>query len=565
MIVDRETVQVKLNTSRKYTNAVSTRAALYFKLRGNHVFVYAVGMSWGYMVVYTAEYVALLFNEISKATHGLVLAWCEDLKIMEWLLKDADVKYTAFKRSEAEIVYIKCENILIMQCEEDSVGKISDIEGMLKHKIAEAERSGTLGLTTAGEVRARIHAAFGMSRWNKERIGNLLFDNAASYKYVMHRAYRGGWVFATAGEYGACDIYDITSAHIYHMLNETYPCKKFEVAKGVKDLKELYRMYISRGFAVLADITFTNLRKIEDHGIENKALTQGIVLIDASRHIEQAQTATVLLTEIDLDMYKYLYMWDRAEVNSVLVARKDKLPAYVRNTLLQLYVDKAEKKAAKEDYTAEKRRLNIVYGACASKINMTEYGTAKDIDTQYQTERYKKELSPLWAVWTVAYTRRQQALMYSRINKKKSLCVYGDTDSVIVDTSNVAETVAIKYYIKSVNDDIITRNVARGLPGELGTWDIKHVKKLRVIGAKQYAYIDADDKTVIKASGIRKKATEDMQFDDFREGAKIRGARRHLERVTEFRYKYVYDDLTLGEAKDLDETAYFMSRLYRKE
>lgn len=565
MLVDQETIQVKLNTARKYTNAVAKNAALYFKLRGSHVFVYAVGMSLTRACIYDINDIKLLVDDIDKAARGTVLGWCEDLKVVEWLLSDANVEYTAFRRSESEIVYIKCKNVLIMQCEEDEIASQNGICKMLKHKISEAERSGTLGLTTAGEVRARIHAAFDKSRWNKERIGNLLFDNAASYKYVMHRAYRGGWVFASPGDYGPCDIYDITSAHIYHMLTETYPCKKFEVAQKVKDLKELHRMYISRGFAVLADITFTNLRKIEGHGLENKALTQGVVLIDASRHIEQAAKATVLLTEIDLDVYKYLYTWDRAEVNSVLVARKDKLPAYLRNTLLQLYVDKAEKKAAEEDYTAEKRRLNIVYGACASKINMTEYGTTKDIDAQYQTERYKKILSPLWAVWTAAYTRRQQALMYSRINTKKSPCVYGDTDSVIIDASNVEEAVAVKYYIESVNDDIITRNVARGLPGELGTWDIKHVKKMRVIRAKQYAYIDEDDKTVVKASGIRKKAAEDMSFDNFCEGVEISGARRHLERVSEFRYKYVYDDLTLGEAKDLDETAYFMSRLYRKE
>ena len=140
--------------------------------------------------------------------------------------------------------------------------------------------------------------------------------------------------------------------------------------------------------------------------------------------------------------------------------------------------------------------------------------------------------------------------------------MYGDTDSVYVHGDD-ADIAAISDAVYYTNRDIIMDNIHAGLPQKLGTWEKKRAKKLKIIGAKQYAYIDTDDNTVIKSAGIAKEALEGVNYDEYCKGLTVKGARRHIEEAND-KYRYVLDDVTVGEGVKLDEMNYFINRMFNK-
>lgn len=491
-------------------------------------------------------------KEALNNTKGLVICFCDDLYMLSLIFDKYNVTYTKFRRTNTEYVYVKYGQCLILQ------GSGTDEEIMQLHgsKISECERSGVLGLTTAAEIRNRIHAAFLKSRWDNKKIAGLYFDNVDVYQYIMHRMYRGGLCIARIGEYSGVDMYDIDSAHIRQMLYQKFPTSKFEAVKC--DSWEEAERYKTSGYAVIIDATFKRISSnIDGMGVESKATTDGITLLDNTRHIIKSDNMSVVLTDVDMDIYNMCYTWERCTINFCMIAKKNPLPAYLRNTVLELYIDKAEKKEKNLEYISEKRRANMAYGACSTKFdckNIDDNLTAKEA---YDRHKSRSELSPLWSVWTAAYTRRQQITLLVNCDE---LAIYGDTDSVYVQDDEIGLINSIVYFI---NRDITNENIHAGLPEHLGTWEKKNAREIRIVGAKQYAYIDYNGNTVIKSAGIAKDSLESVCYDEYYKGLTVKGARRHIEEING-EYRYIYDDVTVGEGVKLDEMNYFVNRMLNR-
>lgn len=516
----------------------------------------------------TAEGVTLLLGQIravSRAVYpqggksGLIVGYCTNVYMLALVLdkyKDILDKYNipceSYRRTDTEYIYIKLGNTYFLQTD------LADVEAIIsrhKSKIDEIERHGVLGLTTAAEIRNRIHAAYIKSAWAKnDKIRTLYCDNVEIYKYIMHTIYRGGYAYAKKGEYVDVDMWDMDSAHIRQMLTQRYPTSGFE--KVLVTSLDQVREYIRRGYAVISVIEFEDIcAKVPGMGVESKATKEGVTLIDSSRHVLKCDKMTATLSEVDLDIYDMIYKWKAAHVKFCAIAKKNPLPAYLRNTVLELYTQKAELKAQGKEYTAEKERANMTYGACATKFDCTSIDdTSNDIDA-YRKHVSMSELSPFWAVWTAAYTRREQCRMLS---KTAYLAIYGDTDSVYTNSSLEALNA-----FKTENRRIQSENIKLGVPERLGTWDLKHARKLKVIGAKQYAYISDEGKAVIKSAGIARTALAKVSYDEYDTGLTVKSARRHIEHI-DGRYQYVYDDVAIGEAIKLDELDYFIKRLVNR-
>ena len=497
-------------------------------------------------------------KEALNNTKGLVICFCDDLYMLSLIFDKYKVIYNKFRRTTTEYVYIKYGQCLILQ----GSGTNEEIMQMHEAKINECERSGVLGLTTAAEIRNRIHAAFLKSRWDNKKIAGLYFEDVEVYQYIMHRMYRGGLCIARTGEYIDVDMYDMDSAHIRQMLYQKFPTSKFEAVKC--DSWEDAEQYKSSGYAVIVDATFSRIKsKIDSMGVESKATTDGITLIDNTRHIIKSDNMSVVLTDVDMDIYDMCYEWGACTINFCMIAKKNPLPAYLRNTVLELYLDKADKKEKKVDYTQEKKRVNMAYGACSTKFDCKNIDDGSTVKEAYERHRNRSELSPLWSVWTAAYTRREQIkLICCCVNYSDLLAVYGDTDSVYVHGDD-ADIAAISDAVYYTNRHIIMDNIHAGLTQKLGTWEKKRAQKLKVIGAKQYSYIDTDGNTVIKSAGIAKEALEGVNYDEYCKGLTVKGARRHIEEVND-KYRYVLDDVTVGEGVKLDEMNYFINRMLNK-
>ena len=486
-------------------------------------------------------------------TKGLVICFCDDLYMLSLIFDKYHVTYDKFRRTNTEYVYIKYGQCLILQ----GSGTDEEIMRMHESKIAECERSGVLGLTTAAEIRNRIHAAFVKSRWDNKKVAGLYFDDVEVYQYIMHRMYRGGLCFARIGEYVDVDMYDMDSAHIRQMLYQKFPTSQFKAVRC--ESWEDAEKYKQRGYAVIVDTTFYDITsKIDGIGVESKATTDGVTLIDNTRHIIKSAAMSAVLTDVDMDIYNMCYAWKKCTINFCMIAKKNLLPAYLRNTVLELYLDKADKKEKGLDYTEEKKRVNMAYGACSAKFDCKNIDDGLTVGEAYERHKKRSELSPLWSVWTAAYTRREQIILLCCCNKyMDNLAVYGDTDSVYTHDESV------DHIVKMINYDIVNENVHAGLPKHLGTWEKKRARKLRVVGAKQYAYIDADGGTVIKSAGIAKEALDGVNYDEYYKGLTVKGARRHVEEC-DGEYRYILDDVAVGEGLKLDEMNYFINRMLNK-
>lgn len=484
---------------------------------------------------------------------NLIIGFCSDAHMLSMILDRAGVVYESYRRTETEYIYIKLQGTYFLQC--DDLDGDADVIALHRNKIDEMKRTGILGLTTAAEIRNRIHVAFAKSQWTNDKIATLYINNYKMHEYIMHRIYRGGNCYSVPGEYDNVDMWDMDSAHLRQMLVKRYPTSGFEVVEA-STLNDV-RHYIKAGYAVICDVTF---ERIESRhwglGVESKSTKEGVTMIDSARHVLKSERMTATLTEVDLSIYDMIYTWKKAKVNFCMIAKKNLLPAYLRNTIKELYLSKAEKKAAGLDYAEDKKRANMAYGACATKFDCRGIDQHTCAEVEYYNHKHRSELSPFWAVWTAAYTREAQCRLLSLT---ADFAIYGDTDSVYTK-----HTWSIQKVVENINNEIRRENNKLGAPEQIGTWELKIAKQLKVIGAKQYAYIDAEKrKTVIKSAGIAKEAFEGITYDKYNKGLTVERARRHIEDINGA-YIYVYDDITIGEAIKLDELNYFIKRMYNR-
>ena len=478
------------------------------------------------------------------------IAVTDDIKLLWARIKDTP-EATAYLTDSDTPLYIDIANMRVVQGECSIAGHA--------HIITTAQELGVLCYNAAGEVRALLHNAFmDQNIWTHERIAAMYPRSESIYKMYMSKLYRGGLCLCESQAQENCVLMaDITSAHIYQMCSKKYPTTAFEISNA-HTLDECQNI-INKGYATIIDVEFREIKSRYDIGIETKPISAEDVRLDGTR-IKSARRMRVLLTEIDLAIYQKMYTWSSTIVHYCAIAKKNKLPAYVRNTVKLLYTDKANKKKRGEDYIKEKLRVNICYGSMAQKLNMTTLsadGTVRKQD--YNKVIAHKELSPFWAIWTSAYTRLQQIELICRAIAKGDRLVYGDTDSVYTDGGLRCGTAEA---INEINEHIVLQNKKDGLPNELGTWDLNWCRKFRAIGAKQYMYTDRDGSIHYTVSGINSEAMQALHpsFEEFGENLQVPNARRYLYKDVQGDIRYKNVTVSIGDAVKAEEYGFFEKR-----
>lgn len=432
--------------------------------------------------------------------------------------------------SDAELAY--CENdVLILNEYQEHY-----INTYLKNGVR------TFVFTQTGIVRAQLKRSFEMqSQFSRNDIINMYPQTRGLYDIYMKYLFRGGYVHGDASLFNQVlyeiDGFDITSAHPYQICS-----KKFPISKFIEDVRrniDLDTYTFNQQYAYILDITFEGLKAKGNHSIESmsKTLECNGYILDNGR-INSAEHMRVLLTDIDLKIYKMYYTWDSAVLNLVSYARYGYLPRYVVDNVLNAYETKERLKLQKKPYMNEKVFLNSIYGSFVTRIEECTLnyndGIITSASTNYDKEVNKRILSPFWGIWTTAYTRYQQLSLMFLING-----VYGDTDSNKCPHSelNFAVVNKINERIEKSNEVLCKRyHKDFNLVRELGKWDYEGTyDRFKMLGAKRYLY-EKNGKIEITCSGLPKSVKLDNPFADFEDGLCVRNCK--------LRTAYVDDEYT---------------------
>ena len=120
---------------------------------------------------------------------------------------------------------------------------------------------------------------------------------------------------------------------------------------------------------------------------ENKIMFLESGVFDNGR-MSNANSITVWITEQDFHIYDRMYKWESLEVHRLKVGEKHRLPAFVIQTVTEMYSNKAELKRQGLDGTPEyvmsKGILNSCYGMLVQRLNIERFEYHMLIDGSYK-------------------------------------------------------------------------------------------------------------------------------------------------------------------------------------
>lgn len=411
-------------------------------------------------------------------------------------------------------------------------------------------------LTQTGEVR-RAYAAI----VPKDHVYKMqrLVPSVQEFK-MLYDAFQGGLTHSNilhTNKVLPCPIIseDECSAYPSVMAYEKYPCERFTFINPAH-----IKHYDPKDYAFIFDVTFKNINsKFYNHYIpRHKCRILNNEVIDNGR-VAAAGELQITVTDLDLDLIMRAYTYDSIRYNKVMVARKDYLPKYFIEFMLELYCNKTKYKnvAGMDDiYMKSKQLLNSLFGCCCTNIvrsTVTYEGgkwhegalTDKSIRTKLAEQRQSKSL--LFAYSTGVYvTAFNRARLFEKILTFKGLdedVVYYDTDSLKIMHGEkytelfkladlevdrriklMCDTLGIDYELTRPKDP-------KGIAHPLGHWETDAIYDggFITLGAKRYAY--------------KKKGQIDITISGVGKGNEIDGYARDALKgdLANFNEKLVFD------------------------
>ena len=467
---------------------------------------------------------ALLHNKIEfrcsyLQTNMSLRSFCEKMGVKNYKLK-MDYKkrrYWYTPLTQKEIAYC-----------------INDVRGLVEAITKEMERDGdtlyTIPLTSTGY--ARRDAKRAMRKVGKAYIAAQAPDMEI-YK-LCREAFRGGNTHASR-YYSGIHIKDMrvhsadrASAYPHAICNELFPVSRFYIKKD-PTLDDLEDLIYRREKAVLIRCSFLNLTLKDDlipvpyiptskcTGIVNGTFDNGRIL--SAEFIGQ-----FTMTDLDYKIINDQYDFEMV-LHTVAYARYGKLPAPLRECVMQYYSDKTDLKDKPSDteHTAEfykllydksKNLLNAQYGMMAQdpvKVTIEYVNTRDDLfkedpdaDPEELLKAYNKKAFAVyqWGCWVTSWARY-------RLQEGINLCgdgfIYCDTDSCKyvgdVDWSVINES------IKKDSEKNKTYAVdPKGKKHYMGVFEQEDdMLEFKTMGSKKYAYRDLKGKLHITIAGVNKR------------------------------------------------------------
>ena len=356
------------------------------------------------------------------------------------------------------------------------------------------------------------------------------------YDYIMRYLFRGGYVHANC-LYGGVEVHDVigvdfTSSYPACMLHDYYPMSRFIQTNLKHDGKQITDDRLQTMCCYMR-VTFYNISRTTMHAIESE---HKIIAYDAARfdngRLYDANRITVLLTELDYQIYQCFYTWDKIEIDQCFVAHRGSLPNYLLTPLKTAYMQKQtikkwmkanEIKEETDDYRNAKTIVNSIYGCTVTRMRFTDHtfldGKWCEIPSNkiYANQIEKQLLSPYWGIWVTAHARHHLlSTVYQMDHDPLSdNVIYCDTDSIYF-----RDTADNRAVIAAYNAAVAKKNAE--LPEEfsdLGCFDYLQGGvhyRFKTLGAKRYIKYDGAGHTEVTVSGMVKGTLEQKILSSFR-------------------------------------------------
>lgn len=371
-----------------------------------------------------------------------------------------------------------------------------------------------------------------------DKMKRSLIKDSRQYKILVNNVYRGGFVHSnklyvnTPVIYEDLGVklwsYDFTSSYPSVMCVSKMPWKFNNcINKRMYDVENILKSDLEE-YAYIGKFKFRNIRAKTSHSIESSSKTIPVIkdkdprgIIDNGRINKFEGDLIVWLTEQDLLSYNDFYAWDKCEVMELWQSKKEYLPKYIIDVLIEKYFYKDYNKKHDLPYAQEKAILNSLYGVCCAKMPLGEiyikdgnaYSTIdreeEETDEEYKNridqlyvdtynkdiESEKKTLLAQWGVYISSIARRNLLETVFKLEETNNPVLYCDTDSIkfldynngikIIEEYNKKQTEKIKAFCKRTGSDF-------NIFYDLGSFDCEYkdgIKAFKTLGCKRYLHV----------------------------------------------------------------------------
>ena len=352
------------------------------------------------------------------------------------------------------------------------------------------------------------------------------FPNKDTYQYWFRWLFRGGYVHANITNVGYTinDALgeDETSAYPAWMNFGYYPGTPFVARYDIENLEE----YVKSKCCIITAV-FTGLERRTSISYESKHKCMELegAIIDNGR-IAMAKRMKVAITELDYQIYKKIYKWEKMEIVCLWTSDRIRLPKFILNVLNRHYINKARMKKAglsgTPEYAIEKSGVNASFGMMCTrmeldKITYKDDWTVLENDLDFEAEKSKQILLPQWGIWVCAWGR--WALFQPGFKIIEELgadyIIYNDTDSY-----KCRKHPRVLEIFEQYNKWIAKKLEAVGLTDpafdDLGMFDLESpdIKRIKTLGAKRYL-VEENGKIKATVAGMPKEAILKVKGDAF--------------------------------------------------
>ena len=408
----------------------------------------------------------------------------------------------------------------------------NDVKGLYEcvMELLKEDNIATIPLTSTGYVRRDCRNAMNKNKNNRKMF---LRSRLTLLQYkLLRECFRGG---NTASDRYLTNLilklvgsYDLSSSYPFQMIAREYPLGKWNygVIPDIKTLEEYNSKYCT-----IARYTFKNIRLRDEKPIpyipQSKCLALGDDREIYNGRILHADFLTISMTNIDFDIVKEQYEYDKLAVEEFHYSRKGLLPKELRDTIMYYFEKKSELKGDEEhyyEYMKSKNKLNSIYGMTVTNIlnteieyhdgeytekKMTEEEMQEALDKYYKNHR--SFLNYSWGVFVTAYARRE---LEDGLNIAGLDTIYCDTDSVKYIGNHDKEFEAYNERLNKECEEKGIRNYTEvnGKRFYMGIFDKeKGYDEFITLGAKKYAFLQ-NGKLGITVSGLsKKKGAEELE------------------------------------------------------